>query len=99
MDGWQATVVLLAIIGTIIWTIWLVRNRKRWRYSVLPLTYFFNVLFYNLAVVLSLFSPQILDAWTHVVRIHSIFLFTGLGYLFLFDPDTIRVMLNGSYTR
>ncbi len=95
MDGWQATIMLLAFLGIVIWSIWLIRHRKRWQYAVLPMTYFINVIAYNVCVIYGALNPQLLDSWTHIVRIHSIFIFTGLGYLFLFDPETIRMMING----
>ncbi len=95
MDGWQATVMILAFIGALVWIVWLIRHKRRWQYAILPLTYFANVIAYNLCTIAGVFNPEFLDIWTHIVRIHSIFIFTGLGYLFLFDPDTIRVMING----
>lgn len=83
MDTWQTIVVILALAGILIWAVWLVKNYKLWGYSIAPLTYLLNVLLYNLSSIANLLCSKDLDAWSHIVRIHSIIVFIGVGLILL----------------
>lgn len=76
-------VFVFAVVGVIIWSIWIWLNLDKWRFAVAPLTYFLHVIVFNLAAQSQLFDPQIFNYWSTGIRLHSIIIFIGIGILSL----------------
>lgn len=81
MSAWRIIVSLVSVIGIIIWSIWIIRNKERWRIAVAPITYFAHVLvFYFCATYLSL-PIDFINGWSNAVRIHAGIIFIGVGLI------------------
>jgi len=82
-NTFHTTIMLVSFIGILIWITWAVFNRKRWLYSIAPLTYFAHILLLYTLWELNLLNNHIFDIWSDAVRLHGIFLFIIGGIILI----------------
>jgi hypothetical protein len=82
----------VSFVGILISFLWMHIHKERRGYAILPLSYFLNVFFYNLALHMvyglhtDVFTLQQLEIWSGVVRLHSLFL---LIFYLIFQPVAV----------
>ena len=79
MSTWHAINIFVAILCSLIWTVWILRNRDRWRFAVAPLSYLAHVVLFYISAALHLFSPLALNAWSNGIRLHGLILVGAIG--------------------
>ena len=91
---------VVSFIGILVSFLWMHVHKERRGYAILPLSYFLNVFFYNVALHMKyVFGIDILAyeqivIWSGVVRLHSLFL---LLFYLIFQPVAVmRVKKEGN---
>jgi hypothetical protein len=97
-------VIVLAVIGSVCWMIWAIRNKQLWGFSIAPLTYLAHVLVFTVNRLLNIIAidPIGLNRWSTYIRAHSLIVIILAAIVMLLYPDRkkmleqeIRNKLNG----
>jgi len=83
MTGYRFIIFLFSMVGVIVWTIWLIKNKAHWGYAVAPMSYFLHTMVLYLFVIFGSLTPIQINNWSNAVRLHGIFLCIGLGITLL----------------
>lgn len=75
-------ILLFSLLGLIVWIWYAVKNKHRWEAAVAPASYLLNSLIFQVVFLTHIITDiHTLNLWSGIVRLHSIFLFIGLGLL------------------
>lgn len=73
----------LAVVGILVWLVWIDRHKERWRYGVAPLTWLFNIcafyIFYFATKYCGTFAPLSINMWALIIQLHGLILTVGGG--------------------
>jgi hypothetical protein len=73
-----------AAFGIAVWVAWVMRNRKRWCYTVAPLSWLAHAVIYFAARLLAPHEPSALfQLWSSVLIEHAVMLLIGIGVIWL----------------
>jgi hypothetical protein len=89
MSAYRYIVFSFSVIGIIIWTIWLIKNKTHWGYSVAPMSYLLHNALLYLFVIFGSLTPTQINNWSNAVRLHGMFLLIGLGITLLICEKSI----------
>lgn len=79
MSTWHAINIGVSAICMLIWSVWVLSNRDRWRFVVAPLSYLAHVVLFYIGAASHLLSPLALNTWSNGVRLHGLILIGSIG--------------------
>lgn len=70
--------IVICLLGIVAWIAWSLRNTRRWRYSVAPLSILVHVILFYIGVLLGI-DNRFVTIWSNGVRLHGVVLFAVAG--------------------
>jgi hypothetical protein len=79
MNVWHIVNISVSVLCMFIWTVWVLRNKDKWRFVVAPLSYLVHVVLFYISAASHLLQPIALNTWSNGVRLHGLILVGAIG--------------------